>query len=262
MKVVDRVGWSGLVLAFSAVSCLRVPQATVDLSDVTREQVVALRASHEAFVRLYYDRVRTDIDEFLRTKWIPSFLSKAVENKDFRDALDVSYAISVLKADAIRVSVNDEEALPPDVRAALRSAIDTALTTHRARLRIVMRQFADAAEKQIGLKRTSMMNEVDAQERAVLAHLAGAFSDLQEGQSALRAYLASAVKVQREQDVILQKLGLLNDRNKALNAITDASEKAAQGLTALMSPDSLATTFEALLRAARDSTKRRVAGRN
>ena len=257
MRTSDRVVRIGLILVLPAMSCLRVPQATVDLSDITREQVSAIRSSHEGFVRLYYDRLRTDIDEFLRTKWIPSFLSKAVENTEFRTALDVAYAVSELKPDAIRVSVNGENDLPPDVRAALRSALDTALIAHRARLGVVMRDFADAAEKQIGLKRAAMMSEVDAQESAVLEHLGGSYADLQEGQATLRAFLASAVRVQREQDMVLAKLGLLDNHNRALNLITTASEKAALGLTSFNSPDSLATTFEMLLRAARDSSRRR-----
>lgn len=261
MRTLKPAATSALIL-ITAAACIRVPQATVDLSDITREQVAALRESHEGFVRLYYDRVRTDIDEFLRTKWIPSFLSKAVENAQFRSALDVSYAVATLKADAIRVTVSGEEGLPENVRTALRSAIDTALTTHRARLGTVMRGFADAAEKQIGLQRTAMMNEIDAQERAVLEHLAGSYSDLQEAQASLRAYLASAVNVQREQDVILAKLGLLKERDKALSLITTASENAAAGLSTLESPESVASKFETLLRAARDSSKRKAPSPN
>jgi hypothetical protein len=244
------------MVALVPAACLRVPQATVSLSDVTREQVASIRESHEGFVRLYYARLRSDIDAFLRDQWVPAFLGRAVENAAFRGQLDVAYAVASLRPDAIQVNVNGNGELPPPVREALRAAIDTALTTHRARLGTVMREFTVEAERQIAIQRSAMLSEVDAQERLVLDHLGAAYGDLQDGQAALRAFLASAVQLQTEQDALVRKLGLLDEQTRAIKFLTSASDAAALSLERADKADDAIKSFQSLLRAARDSTNR------
>lgn len=42
--------------------CIRAPVATVELSEIVNEQIAAMQKSHESFVTLYYDQLRTDVD--------------------------------------------------------------------------------------------------------------------------------------------------------------------------------------------------------
>ncbi|HEX9895405.1 MAG TPA: hypothetical protein VGA78_15860 [Gemmatimonadales bacterium] len=233
--------------------CIRAPQATLTLSEVVGEQISAVRASHEAFVRLYYARLRQDVDQFLTQVWVPSFLRRAVANQQFRSQLDVAYAVASLDANAINVSVTGEANLPPAVRAALRQAIDSALQQHRARLGVVMLDFATEVERQITLRRDSLLLPIDEQERFVLAQLADVYADLQRSQSSISAYLGSAVRVQQEQDVILRKLGLLEAQKQALGFAGDASDAAATALTGAAGAESAIAKFLETFKATKDS---------
>jgi hypothetical protein len=234
-------------------SCIRAPQATVTLSEVVGDQITAVRGSHETFVRLYYTRLRQDVDQFLTQVWIPTFLRHAVANQQFRSQLDVAYAVTALDANAINVTISGEGSLPPAVRTALRQSIDSALSQHRARLGVVMLDFATEVERQIKLRRDSLIIPIDEQERLVLSQLAEVYTDLERGQSAITAYLGSAVRLQQEQDVILHKLGLLETQQQVLDLAANASDAAAVGLAGATDAQAAIKQFLEALQATRDS---------
>jgi hypothetical protein len=249
-----------LLAATAAIGCIRVPQATVTVSEVVGERITAIRSSHEAFVRLYYQRLRDDAERFVNDVWTPAFLRRAVANAAFRQSLDVSYAVASIQPDDITVTVRGEPTLPEPVRTSLRAAIDTALNSHRARLGVVMLDFAVAAETQIRQRRVSLLDPIDEQERFVLAELSDAYGDLHRAQAAITGFLGSAVRVQREQDVILQKLGVLETQRKLLDLAAKGSEAAAKGLATVGDAEGAITRFLETLRATQDSlAKLRVA---
>src|SRR5262245_6696473 len=87
--------WLALLLGACAVA----PKETVELSETVNQQIAQMQASHVKFVRLYYDGLRKDVDEFMAQRWTPLFLSNVIEgkgeqSKKFRAQLDRGYALA------------------------------------------------------------------------------------------------------------------------------------------------------------------------
>ncbi len=248
---------SGTVFLVLQVACIRAPRATVQLSDIMGEQMSQMQVSHEGFVRLYYNGLRQNVDDFLKDTWIPLFLSKAVENEEFRKELDFSYALS--KVDPNNVQISVRETLPPDVETALRQGIQRAVAQGRAKLGEVLIDFGQAALLQVQLQRSEMMQPIDEQERLVLDEIRGGYADLQRSHAAIKGYLESAVQVQEERDIILEKLGLLGTQKKILSIALGAGDAASQALKKVENKEAAIEDFLSKLaegRAAIESARR------
>ena len=76
-----KLRWVVIGLLFLALGCVSAPRATVELAEITDQQIAEMQASHEKFVRLYYDKLRDDVDHFMEQRWIPQFLSNVVEGR-------------------------------------------------------------------------------------------------------------------------------------------------------------------------------------
>jgi len=72
---------SGLVFLILVVGCPSAPKHTVELAEIVDKQIAEMEASHETFVRLYYAKLREDVDQFMEQKWIPHFLANVVTAK-------------------------------------------------------------------------------------------------------------------------------------------------------------------------------------
>jgi hypothetical protein len=216
-----------LCLATLGTACIKAPPATVELSEVVGEQIAQMQTSHEEFARLYYAKLREDVERFLAEKWIPSFLAKAVENPGFRTDLDLSYEVASLAPEDIqpRLSIPDG-ALSPEAEAWLHQGIEQAIENQRAELGHVLIGFGEEALHQIQLQREEMLKPLQEQEAFILKELREGYADLQRAQAAIKAYLASAVRLQEERDVVLKKLGLLDQQQKVLDTAMTLGDQA------------------------------------
>ena len=171
--------------------CYSAPKQTIQLTEITDQQIAELQKSHIHFVQLYYDKLRDDINDFIDNKWTPTFLAKAVQNENFRESLDDAY-----------ISTNEP-----------------------GKLADVMLAFSNAALKEINSRRTELLTSVDEQEQMVIGEISGAFADLQRSQAAIKGYLASVVNLKEQQDLTLKKLGVLEKSQQLTNAVLNKAEK-------------------------------------
>jgi DNA repair exonuclease SbcCD ATPase subunit len=88
----------------------------------------------------------------------------------------------------------------------------------------IMLDFAEVALEEIESQRSELIEPLNQQEQEVLAHLAESYDQLQQAQAQLTAYLASARNVRRSQDEILQSMGVLEQRDEALERAVRLSE--------------------------------------
>ena len=190
----ERASIAVLFISLILSGCFSAPKQTVELAEITDEQIAELQKSHTHFVQLYYDKLREDITDFIDNKWTPTFLSKAVQNEQFRQSLDDAYATG---------DTNPES----------------------AELGMVLLGFSKAALKEINSRRTSLLESIDDQEQMVLDEINGAYGDLQRSQAAIKGYLASAVNLRAQQDMALKKLGVLEKSQNLTNAVLQKSEK-------------------------------------
>ncbi len=223
MKAIRHIGL--MVMASLLFSCTstQIPRASVELSEIVGEQTTHIQTSHEAFVKLYYDELREDVDVFLREKWIPEFLSRAVDNATFKQAHQNAYRTSTLNPDSVSTQITH---LPGP----LQTSVLLAVKAQKAELGSVLVGFGEAAVKEIEKQRAKMMGGIDEQEQVVLSHLRQTYADLYRAQSTVEANLRMAADVTEQKAAMLNKLGLLDTQNKLLNKAMRASSLASNAL--------------------------------
>ena len=91
----------------------------------------------------------------------------------------------------------------------------------------VLIEFNNAALKEINKTRSDLKKPIREKKLALQNALDEGYSNLHQGQATLKAYLASVVEVVAAQDEILQKVGVIEQRNQAMDAIIKASSEAA-----------------------------------
>jgi hypothetical protein len=203
--------------------CASAPKKTLELTQVTEEQVGELQKSHIRFVQLYYKKLKSDVNEFIDRRWIPVFLSKAVQNEKFRADLDNAYLVSNIDPSEVRVTWRGGP-LPEPQKRAIVEGIEKSISDQRGRLGQVLLDFSEEAQRQIIGKRRKLLRPVEDQERMVIREINASYADLQGAQAALKAYLSSLVELKESQELVLKKLGALKRSEEIMNAALGANE--------------------------------------
>ncbi|MEM8485589.1 MAG: hypothetical protein AAF564_08565 [Bacteroidota bacterium] len=225
MKGISRAGVITVALLIIGCTSTQIPKASVELSEIVGEQTTQIQTSHEAFVKLYYNELREDVDVFMREKWVPEFLARAVENERFKATHTEAYMVSSLNQDSVEAQISH---LP----AALRTSVFQAVKAQKAELGNVLIGFGEAAVVQIEKQRTVMIGRIDEQEQAVLSHLRETYVDLYRAQSTIEANLRTTAEITEQKEIVLRKLGLLENQNVLLNKAMHASSLASRALNA------------------------------
>jgi len=189
------------------VSCAKVPKEAVTLS------TIAVQASHEQFVRQYFDLARLRVEDFLKNRWVPEFLGRFVEGAELTKKLEEASSLSEddiarLRKELQNVVASNE--LEPSVR-----AVQSALGGDAERGKITI-QFAQAAMKQIEIQRAELIEPLNQLENQALNELRGTYAELIQMQTSVTSFVTSARKVQVEQDEILERLKLLRARDQVV----------------------------------------------
>jgi hypothetical protein len=219
-------------VTFILAACATAPRQTVELSEIVDQQIAQMQASHEKFVRLYYDGLRHDVDEFMTQRWTPQFLSNVIEakgkgGKEFRAALDRGYALANVDwSKAVRIEGIDD----PKTREAIQQAIDAVAVRERGELGQVLIDFSNEAQKQIGIQRRKLLDPIDAQEAFVLDELRQGYAQLLAGSASIKAYLASVVSVKESSDAVLKQVGLLDEQRRLIDTAIQVNEGAMTAL--------------------------------
>lgn len=179
-----------IVAAFLLAGCYSAPRQTIELAEITDQQIAELHRSHLQFVHLYFDKLRADINEFMDNEWTPTFLAKAVQNPQFREKLDEAYR------------ANNQDALGS-----------------------VMLGFSEAALREINQRRNDLLDPIDEQERLITEEINAAYADLQRSQTAIKSYLASVVNLQEQQDMALKKMGVLEKSRQITRGALEKSDQ-------------------------------------
>jgi hypothetical protein len=235
-----RAASGGVVGAVTAVAafltaCASAPRATVELAEIVDEQITEMQKSHEAFVRLYYDGLRGNVDAFVDEVWTPHFLEKTLsgeteQSRRFLRELEGSFHITSIDPTAVTVHV-DSLAIPdPAVRDAIRDALELAVEDTRSTLGQVMLGYARATREEIEAQRRSLHAPIDAQERVVLTEIRDGYADILRGHTAVKAHLAAVADVVEERDEILRRVGLLQTQREIVQAAVDANDQTVEAI--------------------------------
>jgi len=250
-----------LIATFILTGCISLPKETVELSEVTGQQISELHKSHLRFVELYYEKLRDDINNFIDQRWAPLFLSKAVNNEEFRTDLDASYITSNIKANDISITWKGT-ALKEPQKSVVLEGVEKAVTDEKSKLGQILLGWSEEAQSQIIKKRKELLKPINEQEKLVVNEINSAFLDLQRSHAAIKGYLASAVDLKETNDQVLQKLGALEKVENVMNTVTDVNDKLNTILQAKDGVDKALQDFVEQLKASQDIIKKAVGNNN
>jgi hypothetical protein len=221
-----------LIAVLPLSGCTSIPKQSVELAEISEYQIAELQKSHLKIVGLYYDQRREEINIFIDTKWMPTFLAKTVQNPKFRDDLDSAYQVSNITIDDLNLgSITwKNQQITPAQKAAIISGIKTSVTEQRGKLGETLMNFSEAALTQINKKRNELLNPINAQESMVLEEISAAYTDLQRANASIKGYLASAVELKEKQDQVLEMLDVLDKKNKVIDEIYSANDNISKAL--------------------------------
>jgi hypothetical protein len=222
------------VASLSVAACVTAPRETIELSDVVAEQASSLERSHRLIVDAYFSELERRIDDFIDTRWTPDFLARAAASDQVRSATEEIRAGLGIDPDRLRRTVLDSRSFSDAEANIIVGALQQAQFDYRTRFGQVMIDFSEAALRQINAQRRTLKEPLEQNRRNLLSALDESYSDLQAGQAAIRAYLASVVELVEEQDRILAKLDVLKERDAAMNAAVEASDAAVEATDKLL----------------------------
>jgi hypothetical protein len=180
-----------LAFLFGAISagCASTPKQAVELSVTVGRDIESVHSAHVALAGKYFDRMESDVNRFVDTKYRPYCIEKSMQ--DFR-------LVERIK------DPSAAEGLDP---------LD------------VMQIFVEGITKEIEDYRARTLAPIRAQRKQVMTSLENAYRQIQDGQSIVTGHLASILKVQDAQDAVLSEMNLAGLRAKTVDAIAAASDR-------------------------------------
>lgn len=169
-----------LTISFMISSCVSIPKETVTLSKVIGSDLVILQKSHVNMTQLYYQRIKSNINEFIDNTYKPYIINFVL--KDQLQKYQQGQP-SLLTSITNAAKKNDKE------------AADAALDD--------MSQFLEAANAQIESKRNQLLGPIQKQENEILKTINESYSNTIYANSTITGYLESIRKVKDTQNEAL-----------------------------------------------------------
>jgi len=211
-----------ITLSLIIGACVSTPKESIELSQISGQQITELHKSHIKFIQLYYGKLRDDVNYFVDNRWTPAFLTRAVNNKMFRKDLDGAYQASSINASDVAISWKGQ-GLNMSQQAVVLQGVEQVIANEKSKLGQILLEWSQEAQSQINKKRAELLKPVDDQEKLVITQIDNAYINLQNSQAAIMGYLSSAVNVQQQNDQVLKKLGELEKVDSVLDAVTRSS---------------------------------------
>lgn len=175
-------------------SCIIVPQETIALSRVLGQDIASLQESHIEVIDLYYDKIIADIEIFVDEVYAP-FVIQYVLKQDLENYKDGQVSIfgSIENIEKVGGELEMEKAI------------------------VDMREFQEAANNQIQIKRKELLEPIFIQEEAVVNQINRHYKNAQDANNTITNYLLSIRKLKESQQQTFAIAGI-GDTNRSLTS--------------------------------------------
>lgn len=211
--------------------CTEAPRQSVELSNTVGRDLLEVQRAHRELAIRYFDRIKSDINAFVDTKYRTYLIQSTLKDPQFRFM------------DRFQAS------LRPDARVDAVSFMEI---------------YSGTVIKRIEDFRREMLAPVTKQEQKFLADLDDAYLRLNAANATVTAYLASVAKVSDAQNQLLATLGAPNLRQQFVDGTVTFSDQVAGLVQSGQQIDSSAATAQAAfdnlvtqIKAAADSFEKR-----
>jgi hypothetical protein len=225
--------------------CVSVPEEAATLSAVVGERLAVHQSANEALLHMYFDSMRERIERFMRERWIPEFTARFFRQANLVTLLESPKPFPEDRLDRLLVEIEKSEALKnqaEEVVATVERAWGDAWRSEQMFL------FTEAALTEIENQRRALMNPIDNLEKGSLEALQTSYAQLIEIQATVTAYLRASHKASIQQDLLLQRVGLLDERDQILTEAAAASEKIVELTDQTKSAEEIITDINDFLR--------------
>lgn len=249
------------------IGCVSIKPSTVQLSTQVGERLSEMEKIHQLAIQKYFDMEKQKVEDFLTNTWEPQFLKNflgtsqvldmlqnvakvddrgrnAIKNGIARYLIDTSEAERATKELVAKISETrkGEEGL---VRSVLSNFVENnkldAAVIHVSSLlgtdepaRIIL-DFAEAAHEEMLAQRKEMLAPIEQARAEAVASLSEAYAELIRGQSTITGRLEAAARRSKQQDELLNKLGVGEVPKELVDKMTDISNKVNKALGAASS---------------------------
>ncbi len=190
MKTARIIKLSFLVLiAILLIACSSVPKETVELNSTIGRDVSAIRSAHRETVKLYYNRIEDEINEFIDEVYLPYTVNNLINQ----------FGSEIIEND----SITGKPLLNYELTKVLIEEISREIESYRR----------------------SKLKPIRAQRDSVLSQLDSAYQKIIYANSVVTGYLRSIVKVKDLQNELIAVAGLGDVGTDAGKKISDLSER-------------------------------------
>lgn len=188
-------------MAIVLTSCVSIPKETVSLSKVLGRDLVVLHHSHRDVIKLYYGKIKNDINVFVDDVYSPFVIHYVlkIELDKYKKGEPSLYG-SIENAGKIGGKTETDEAL----------------TT--------MFEFQEAANAQIQAKRNELLDPIIKQEEEIISKINKAYENAIHANSTITSYLESVRKVRKSQQEALSMVGLQGADTIMTNSLIKVSK--------------------------------------
>jgi hypothetical protein len=210
-------------------ACVSAPPQTVELSDVVLEQITYIEKAHRDLVRAYFVQLERDVNGFIDREWIPDFLDRVVRNPQVQQELRSLQLNPDIDAKELEGVLGRSRRFSATESQIILGALAASERNESQRLSEFMSGFSDAAMKEINDVRAQWRQRLRDSESELMSELDESYGMLRAGHMQIRSYLASVVDVRILQDRVAEKIGVLEARDRSMDAILDASDALVDG---------------------------------
>jgi hypothetical protein len=205
-----------------AAACATVPKQAVTLSAAVGTRLADMQSAHEKAISGYFQLTRERVESFLADRWIPDYLGALVKEADFVNVLTTAKGIKDDQETSLKAEL-DKAGVPKASQPGIVAAVSSAFANpERGKLALL---FSEQAVQDIEAKRRSLLDPINAQEKLAMTELRTAYAQLIEAQSTVTGHLSSVRKVTEAQDDALARLGLLRQRDEAIDKAININEE-------------------------------------
>jgi hypothetical protein len=246
------------------VGCVSIKPSTVQLSVAVGERLSEMEKIHQLAIQKYFDMEKQKVEDFLTNTWEPQFLKnflgtsqvldmlQNVSKIDDRGRRSIKSGISRYLTDTSEAERATKELVAKltETRKGEDGLVRTVLTKfvennkldaaviHVSSLlgtdepaRIIL-DFAEAAHEEMLAQRKEMLAPIEQARAEAVASLSEAYAELIRGQSTITGRLEAAARRSKQQDELLNKLGVGQVPKELVDKMTDITNKVNKGLGA------------------------------
>jgi hypothetical protein len=232
--------FAAAAFSFLFCSCVSIKPATVQLSAEVGSRISEMENVHQIAIQRYFDIEKQKVEDFMKQTWEPLFLKNFLGTSQVLDMLQKVSTINEQTRTAIQqglVRFLDDSSEAPKVTTHLINALDASRATEPAVVRTALKKFvpddkldaavthvtsllgtdepariimdfAQAAHDEMDAQRKSLVEPIEQRKLETIAALSEAYAELIRGQATITGRLEAAARVSRQQDELLDKLGL------------------------------------------------------